>query len=74
MERFGQARPRECLARGQVHCGKGQRSCRKLNMENFRASDGWLAGFKSRHGIKLLRESGSADLEGSKQPVQWLAN
>ena len=56
-----------CLAHGLVHCGKGQRSCRKLNIENSKVSDGWLAGFKSHRGIKLQRpkgESGSADLEG----------
>lgn len=40
---------------------------KKLNFENFKGSDGWLAGFKSCHDIKLQRsksESGSADLEG----------
>lgn len=39
----------------------------ELNIENFKASDGWLAGCNSRHGIRLQRpkgESGSADLEG----------
>lgn len=31
---------------------------RKLHVGDFNASDGWLAKFKRRYGIRLLKESG----------------
>ena len=38
-----------------------------MELEGFRASNGWLAGFKERFGIKFHRphgESGAPDLAG----------
>ena len=46
---------------------KAKEVAEELHIDNFKVSDGWLGGFKSRHGIKLQRpkgESGSADMEG----------
>ena len=64
---FGQARSRGALIMDRFIVEKAKDLAEKLNIENFKASDGWLAGFKTRHSIKLHRpkgESGSADLEG----------
>ena len=63
----GQARSTGALLIDRFIVQKAKDPAEKLNFENFKGSDGWLAGFKSRHGIKLQRsksESGSADLEG----------
>ncbi len=67
MEWFRQARARGALISDRLLVEKAKEVAVELKIDNFKGSDGWLAGFKARHNIKLQHskgESGSADLEG----------
>ena len=67
IEWFGQKRAQGALITDRLLVEKAKALAEKLLIEKFKASDGWLAGFKQRHSIKLQRphgESGAADLEG----------
>lgn len=64
---FGQKRAQGALITDRLLVEKAKALAEKLLIDKFKASDGWLAGFKKRHSIKLQRphgESGAADLEG----------
>ena len=67
IEWFGNVRARGGSIVDRLIVEKAKEIATELDIQNFKASDGWLAGFKARHGIKLQRpkgESGSADMEG----------
>ena len=66
MQWFGQ-RAKGALLSDKLVSTKALRLAEKLQLADFKASDGWLSKFKKRHGIKLQRphgESGAADMEG----------
>jgi len=45
---------------GNILKEKANKFAAKLSINNFRSSDGWLAGFKHRHGLRQFRKQGEA--------------
>ena len=67
MEWFGQMRAKCALLSDKLVSAKALSLAEKLQLADFKASDGWLSNFKKRHNIKLQRphgEPGAADMEG----------
>ncbi|KAL0035937.1 hypothetical protein WJX77_008310 [Trebouxia sp. C0004] len=67
MQWFGQMRAKGALLSNKLVSTKALSLAEKLQLADYKASDGWLSRFKKRHGIKLQRphgESGAADMEG----------
>ena len=59
------ATSRNIYPAGPQLCEKAKQIAEQLNIPNFKASNGWLCRWKSRHNIKQLRVSGeSGDVSG----------
>uniref|UniRef100_A0A1B6HRW3 HTH CENPB-type domain-containing protein n=1 Tax=Homalodisca liturata TaxID=320908 RepID=A0A1B6HRW3_9HEMI len=58
---------------GQILCEKARMFSEKMGVTDFKASQGWLRNFKSRHGIRELDVAGeklSADREAAIKFVE----
>lgn len=55
MQWFGQMRAKGALLSDKLVSTKALSLAEKLQLADFKASDGWLSKFKKRHGIKLQR-------------------
>ena len=58
MQWFGQMRAKGALLSDKLVSTKALSLAEKLQLADFKASDGWLSKFKKRHGIKLQRPHG----------------
>jgi AcrR family transcriptional regulator len=69
---YQQARASNIPIDGTILRGKAKMIAAQLNIENFTASNGWIARFKDRHGLvykKLVGESAAVDSESTEA---WL--
>ncbi|XP_042911252.1 jerky protein homolog-like [Parasteatoda tepidariorum] len=56
---------------GPILCGKAKILAEKLGYLSFKASNGWLRNFKSRHGIRELDLSGEKLSEDTKAAEEF---
>jgi hypothetical protein len=66
---YQQARASNIPVDGTILRGKAKMIAAQLNIENFIASNGWIARFKDRHGLvykKLAGESAAVDSESTE--------
>lgn len=68
---FRNARSSNIPISGPILQGKARELSKKLNIEDFHASDGWLDRFKRRHDINFRVISGESANVTSAQTDQW---
>ncbi|XP_065218086.1 tigger transposable element-derived protein 6-like [Planococcus citri] len=71
---FTQARAMNIPIDGPLLKSKGLEIAKKLGIDNFNASDGWLHRFRSRHGVLHKKISGEAESVDDDCVTSWMKN
>jgi hypothetical protein len=69
---YQQARASNNPIDGTILCGKAKMIAVQLNIENFTASNGWIARFKDQHGLVYKMLAGESAAVDSESTEAWL--